>query len=86
MMHRQLSSLLVSGLLLLAAFSGHAQDAPRPALLELPLSARLAGSAESMGAPLKAKLGDVLAQPALLDTTHAGQLHLGYMDYFSGTA
>ncbi len=86
MMHRQLSSLLVSGLLLLAAFSGHAQDAPRPALLELPLSARLAGSAESMGAPLKATLGDVLAQPALLDTTHAGQLHLGYMDYFSGTA
>lgn len=64
-----------------------AQDpAPRPGLLDLPLSARFAGSAESMGAPLSATLGDALRQPALLDSTHAGQLHLGYMDYFSGTA
>lgn len=39
-----------------------------------------------MGAPFSATLGDALRQPALLDSTHAGQLHLGYMDYFSSTA
>lgn len=86
MIQRQLYPFFVLGLVIFAALCGQAQEAPRPALLELPLSARLAGSAESMGAPLSATLGDVLAQPALLDTTHDGQLHLGYMDYFSGTA
>ncbi len=72
--------------LVLTSASAQSQDALRPALLDLPLSARFAGSAESMGAPLQSTLGDVLMQPALLDTSHAGQLHLGYMDYFSGTA
>ena len=86
MIQRQLYPFFVLGLVIFAALCGQAQEAPRPALLELPLSARLAGSAESLGAPLSATLGDVLAQPALLDTTHDGQLHLGYMDYFSGTA
>ena len=73
--------------ILLGLFSAgmQAQDGPlRPGLLDLPLSARLAGSAESMGAPLTSALGDVLGQPALLDSTHAGQLHLGYMDFFAG--
>ena len=65
---------------------GLGQTTPRPALLDLPLSARFAGSAESMGAPLQSALGDVLLQPALLDSSHSGQLHLGYMDYFAGTA
>jgi hypothetical protein len=83
MIQRQLYPFFVLGLVIFAALCGQAQEAPRPALLELPLSARLAGSAESMGAPLSATLGDVLAQPALLDTTHEGQLHLGYMDDFS---
>lgn len=69
-----------------AALSGSSQEVPRPGLLDLPLSARFAGSAESMGAPLKAVLGDVLGQASLLDTTHAGQLHLAYMDYFAGTS
>lgn len=63
-----------------------AQDTPRPGLLDLPLSARWAGSAESMGAPLTAETGDVLAQPSLLDSSHAGQVELSYMDYFAGTA
>ncbi len=62
------------------------QAIPRPGLLDLPVSARLAGSAESMGAPLDATLGDILAQGSLLDSTHSGQLHLAYMDYFAGTA
>ena len=74
-------------LALLAGMGAQAQnEVARPGLLELPLSARLAGSAESMGAPLSAALGDVLGQPSLLDSTHAGQLHLGYMDFFSGSA
>lgn len=74
-------------LLLSANGSAFAQDdAVRPGLLELPLSARLAGSGESMGAPLSSTLGDVLGQPALLDSTHGGQLHFGYMDFFSGAA
>ena len=72
--------------LLLTVHLGQSQEASRPALLELPLGARFAGSAESMGAPLQPALGDVLLQPALLDSTQSGQLHLGYMDYFSGTA
>lgn len=81
---RTLLGLAVTGLLCAPA---SAQDNPaRPGLMDLPLSARLAGSAESMGAPLQATLGDVLGQPALLDSTHAGQLHLGYMDFFSGAA
>ena len=73
-------------LLMLLALTAGAQETPRPALLDLPLGARFAGSAESMGAPLDATLGDVLLQPALLDSSQSGQLHLGYMDYFSGTA
>lgn len=72
--------------LCLTAWEGRAQDVPRPGLLDLPLSARLAGSAESMGAPLRAELGDVLGQASLLDSSHSGQLHLAYMDYFAGTA
>ena len=63
-----------------------AQETGRPALMELPLSARFAGSAESMGAPLNAALGDVLFQPALLDSSHSGRFHLGFMDHFAGTA
>lgn len=39
-----------------------------------------------MGAPLHAEMGDALGQASLLDSTHAGQLHLAYMDYFAGTA
>lgn len=78
---------LLAALLMVLCGGLQAQDEPsRPGLLDLPLSARLAGSAESMGAPLTSTLGDVLGQPALLDSTHAGQLHLGYMDFFSGAA
>ena len=78
-------------LIALVLFLGHAHDTwgqspPRPGLLDLPLSARFAGSAESMGAPLNAELGDALHQPSLLDSTHAGQLHLTYTDLFAGTA
>ncbi len=85
MMRQTAIGLLV--LLFTANETAFAQDeAARPGLLELPLSARVAGSAESMGAPLSSTLGDVLGQPALLDSTHAGQLHFGYMDFFSGAA
>lgn len=64
----------------------HAQSVPRPGLLDLPISARFAGSAESMGAPLDAALGDALRQASLLDSSHAGQFHLAYVDYFAETA
>lgn len=66
--------------------SAQSETVLRPGLLDLPLSARFAGSAESMGAPLNAEMGDGLGQASLLDSTHAGQLHLAYMDYFAGTA
>lgn len=73
-------------LFVVTAMGGMAQDGQRPALLDLPVSARFAGSAESMGAPLDATLGDALAQPALLDSSHSGQLHLGWMDFFAGSS
>lgn len=76
----------LGGLLLLSPSSTWGQSVPRPGLLDLPLSARFAGSAESMGAPLQATLGDALGQASLIDSTHAGQLHLAYVDYFAGTA
>jgi len=83
---RQAKLWAISSAFFLIAASAWGQGTVRPALLDLPLSARFAGSAESMGAPLQSTLGDVLMQPALLDSSHSGQLHLGYMDYFSGTA
>ncbi len=73
-------------ILLLVGKDSLSQSVPRPGLLDLPLSARFAGSGESMGAPLQAELGDVLGQASLLDSAHAGQLHLAYMDYFAGTS
>jgi hypothetical protein len=77
---------VLGGLLLMGPLSTWGQSVPRPGLLDLPLSARFAGSAESMGAPLQATLGDALGQASLIDSTHAGQLHLAYVDYFAGTA
>ena len=78
-------AILIAAALPMASVA-QSEIAPRPGLLDLPLSARFAGSAESMGAPLNAEMGDALGQGSLLDSTHAGQLHLAYMDYFAGTA
>ena len=77
---------LLGGILLLSPSAIQGQSVPRPGLLDLPMSARFAGSAESMGAPLQATLGDALGQASLIDSSHAGQLHLSYVDYFAGTA
>ena len=79
-------SVMASLVVLCLASNVRGQELPRPGLLDLPISARFAGSAESMGAPLQATLGDVLGQCSLLDSTHSGQLHLSYMDFFAGTA
>ncbi|MCH1582944.1 MAG: hypothetical protein L7S63_07495 [Flavobacteriales bacterium] len=84
--HPRSSALWLSALLLLTTQVVTGQAVPRPGLMDLPLSARFAGSAESMGAPLSATLGDALGQASLLDSTHAGQLHFAYVDYFAGTA
>lgn len=77
---------LMGGTLMWVPSWSWGQSVPRPGLLDLPLSARFAGSAESMGAPLQAQLGDALGQASLIDSTHDGQLHLAYVDYFAGTA
>lgn len=51
---------LMGGTLMWVPSWSWGQSVPRPGLLDLPLSARFAGSAESMGAPLQAQLGDAL--------------------------
>ena len=84
--HPRIAAFWLSGLLLLTTQLVMGQSVPRPGLTDLPLSARFAGSAESMGAPLNATLGDALGQASLLDSTHAGQVHFAYVDYFAGTA
>lgn len=56
----------------------------RPAVLDFEMGARSAGAAGSMEAVLDPSLGDVLGQGVLLDSTHAGQLHLAFVDYFAG--
>ena len=76
----------VGASLLFSPSQSWGQSVARPGLLDLPISARFAGSAESMGAPLQATLGDALGQASLIDSTHAGQMHLAYVDYFAGTA
>lgn len=86
MSRRQIKGWLCAAALTLPTVWASGQSIARPGVMELPLSARLAGSAESMGAPLQAEIGDGLLQASLLDSTHAGQLHLTYMDFFAGTA
>lgn len=57
---------------------------PRPAVLDFEVGARNAGAGGAMEATMNAELGDVLGAGVLLDSTHANQIHLAFVDYFAG--
>ena len=57
---------------------------PRPSVLDFEVGARNAGAGGAMEAVLNAQMGDVLGSIVLLDSTHAEQVHLAFVDYFAG--
>ena len=51
-----------------------------------PIVCPFCGICRKHGGPIDRPIGRRLGQASLIDSTHAGQLHLAYVDYFAGTA